>query len=109
MIQANFVKNRFGSPYKKAEFNLYYGEGIRKSDEAVEVAYEKGMIIRAGAWYTFPLADGTTDRTQGMANVIEYYKDSPVDFDYLEKRVIQSFAKVAVVEQEEDVEEPVEE
>lgn len=93
MIQANFVKNRFGSPYKKAEFKLYYGEGIRKRDEAVEVAIDLGLISRGGAWYTFPLADGTTSRLMGREAVIEYYGQNPTDFDFIEKLVIESFKK----------------
>lgn len=102
MVQANFTKNRFANPYQKAEYNLYFGEGIRKADEAVEVAYDKGFITRAGAWYTFPKADGTTDRTQGMASVIEYYKDNPEDFSSLEASVIKSFKKNVIVETPED-------
>lgn len=94
-VQANFIKHRFGSPYTKAVYKLYYGEGIRKADEAAEVALDLGIIVRGGAWYTFPLADGTTERIQGMANVIEYYKDHPLDFDNLENLVVSSFKKTA--------------
>lgn len=103
VVQANFVKNRFGSPYKKAEFKLYYGEGIRKREEAVEVAADIGIITRGGAWYTFPLADGTTSRLQGMASVQEYYDLHPEDFDHLDSLVVKSFEskREAVVEQEE--------
>lgn len=106
-VQANFTKNRFSNPYQKAEYNLYFGEGIHKSDEAVEVALDKGLITRGGAWYTFPLADGTTERTQGMANVIEYYKDHPEDFKYIEQLVINSFKKARenVVEQDDEEQE----
>lgn len=101
-VQANFLKHRFGAPYTKAEYNLYFGQGIRKSDEACEVAKDKGFITRAGAWYTFPKADGTTDRTQGMENVINYYKDNPEDFQYLENLVISSFKKEKVTEAPDD-------
>lgn len=105
-VQANFIKHRFGSPYTKAVYRLYYGEGVRKSDEACEVALDLGIITRGGAWYTFPLADGTTDRTQGMANVIQYYKDNPEDFSNLETLVINSFKKNVIVETpEEELEE----
>lgn len=96
-IQANFVKNRFGSPYKKAEFKLYYGEGIRKGEEAVEVAADLGIISRGGAWYTFPLADGTTARLQGMASVQEYYDLHPADFANLDSLVLKSFEKTKEV------------
>ena len=105
LVQANFLKHRFGAPYTKAEYNLYFGEGIRKSDEACEVAKDKGFIERRGAWYTFPKADGTTDRTQGMESVINYYRENPVDFKYLEDLVINSFKSEKVIEAEDDTDE----
>lgn len=104
VVQANFVKNRFGQPYRKAEYNLYYGEGIRKSEEAFEVAVDLGIITRGGAYYTFPLANGTTNRLMGKDNVNTYYQDNPLDFKYLEQLVVSSFKLKAtdVVEAAED-------
>lgn len=105
-VQANFIKHRFGSPYTKTVYRLYYGEGIRKADEATEVALDLGIITRGGAWYTFPLANGSTERIQGMANVIEYYKDNYLDFINLEQLVINSFKKqVQEIVEEEELEE----
>lgn len=101
-VRANFVKNRFSNPYKKCDYNLYYGEGIRKSEEACEVAKEMGIIIRAGSWYTIPLANGFTNRLQGMESVIGYYNENPIDFESLEKLVISSFTKKDIVEKTED-------
>lgn len=103
-VQANFLKHRFGAPYTKAEYNLYFGEGIRKADEAVEVARDKGFITRGGAWYTYPLADGSTERSQGIESVISYYKENEGDFKYLEDIVKESFKKTKVVETIEDEE-----
>lgn len=90
-VQMNFVKNRFANPYKKCVYDLYYGEGIRKSDEAVEVAKDLGIIVGKG-WYTFPIAEGQTERLQGLENVINWYKEHPEAFAYLEQLVINSFA-----------------
>ena len=68
-VQANFIKHRFGAPFTKAVYRLYYGEGIRRSDEAVEVAKDLGIIVGKG-WYTFPISATETERLQGIENVI---------------------------------------
>ncbi len=99
-VQANFIKHRFGAPFTKAVYRLYYGEGIRRSDEAVEVAKDLGIIVGKG-WYTFPISTTETERLQGIENVINWYKEHPEAFAYLESLVIASFKK-QVKEQEED-------
>lgn len=91
VVQANFIKNRFGHPYRKTEYKLYYGEGIRKSEEVVEVAKDLGLISRSGAWYTFPISETETERTQGMDNVINYYTSNINAFNYIESLVKDSF------------------
>ena len=98
-VQANFIKHRFGAPFTKAVYRLYYGEGIRRSDEAVEVAKDLGIIVGKG-WYTFPISATETERLQGIENVINWYKEHPEAFAYLESLVIASFKK-QVKEQEE--------
>lgn len=99
-VQANFIKHRFGAPFTKAVYRLYYGEGIRRSDEAVEVAKDLGIIVGKG-WYTFPISTTETERLQGIENVINWYKEHPEAFAYLESLVIASFKK-QVKEEEED-------
>lgn len=103
-VRANFVKNRFSNPYKKCDYNLYYGEGIRKSEEAVEVAKELGIIVGKG-WYVIPVSENETEKIQGMENVINWYEENPEAFAYLEKLVLAHFQSTPIEEQEEDLEE----
>lgn len=91
VVRANFLKNRFGSPYAKVDFNLYYGIGIKKDDELIEVAVAKGLIKQGGAWYTIYLRDGSTERTQGKNGVAAYYEENPEEFDYLRDQVLATF------------------
>lgn len=91
-IQANFIKNRFGLPFAKAVYRLVFGEGIKKDIEVVEVAKELG-IIEGKNWYTFPISATETNRLQGIQNVIDWYKENPEAFAYLENLVISSFVK----------------
>lgn len=100
-VRANFVKNRFSTPYKKVNYNLYFGEGIRKSEEAVEVAKELGIITGKG-WYVFPISETETEKRQGLENVINWYQDNPEAFKYLESLVLAYFNsnKSSVVEED---------
>lgn len=105
-IRANFLKNRFGSPYAKADFNLYYGIGIKKDDELIEVAVEKKIIKQGGAWYTITLRDGSTERAQGKNGVAAFYEEHPEEFDYLRTLVLSTFNnKVEEVEESDEDEE----
>lgn len=106
-IRANLVKTRFSSPYSKADINLYYGEGIRKGEEIIEVCIDKGIITRGGAYYTFPIDDtGETNKVMGKAGVEDFLKNNQDTKDYLEKLVIESFTKKEIKEQEETEDPP---
>ena len=102
-VRANFIKNRFSNPYKKCDYNLYYGEGIRKSEEAVEVAKELGIISGKG-WYIYPINANETGRLQGIENVINWYQENPQAFAYLESLVLNYFNNKVIEEVETDEE-----
>lgn len=87
-VRANLVKNRFGAPYRKADINIYFGKGIDKNEEILEVALNYKLITRGGAYYTIPLADGTTTRVMGKEAVANHLEANPLDKDHLEKLVI---------------------
>lgn len=107
-VQANFIKNRFGNPYAKEEYELLYGIGIPLKKEIIEVAVSLGLITKGGSWFTGPLANGDTKRMQGLSNLAEFYEDSSEDFDFLENLVKNEMKRSnsSVVEsEEEDLEE----
>jgi recombination protein RecA len=65
------VKNKIAPPFKQAEFQIMYGQGISKEAELVDLGVKQNLIDKAGAWYS---CNG--DRIgQGKANVIKYLKE----------------------------------
>lgn len=60
------VKNKMAPPFKQAEFDMSYGNGINKVGELVDLGVKFGLLEKAGAWYKFP--DGDTF-AQGRENV----------------------------------------
>jgi recombination protein RecA len=66
-------KNKVAAPFKKAEFELIYGEGISRLSEIVDLATEHGIIDKAGSWYK---RDGDTI-AQGAGNTKEWLRENP--------------------------------
>ncbi len=62
------VKNKLATPFKKAEFDIIYGEGISKYGELIDLGVEKNIIQKAGAWYSY----GDERIGQGRDAVIEF-------------------------------------
>jgi recombination protein RecA len=71
--RAKIVKNKVAPPFKQAEFDIMYGEGISKLGDLIDCAVAEKVIDKAGSWYSF---DG--DRIgQGRENVKVYLKENP--------------------------------
>ncbi|MDR1778788.1 MAG: recombinase RecA [Clostridiales Family XIII bacterium] len=71
--RAKIVKNKVAPPFKQAEFDIMYGEGISKLGDLVDCATNVNVIEKAGSWYSY---DG--DRIgQGRENVKTFLKDNP--------------------------------
>ncbi len=67
------VKNKVAPPFKKAEFDIIYGEGISRESEIIELGVQNGFIDKAGAWYSYK-----GERIgQGKENVREFLKQNP--------------------------------
>ena len=67
------VKNKVAPPFKMAEFEILYGEGISREGELIELAVDQGIIDKAGSWYSY----GSDRIGQGKENVREYLKANP--------------------------------
>ena len=64
------VKNKVSPPFKMAEFEILYGEGISREGEIIELGVDQGIIDKAGSWYSY----GNDRIGQGKENVREYLK-----------------------------------
>jgi len=67
------VKNKVAPPFKKAEFDILYNEGISKEGELIDLGIEFGIVEKSGAWYSY----GSERIGQGRDNVREFLKGNP--------------------------------
>ena len=77
------VKNKVAPPFKQAEFDIVYGQGISREGSLIDVGVEQGLIRKSGAWYTY---EGD-QLGQGKENVRSFLRDNPDLADEIEKRI----------------------
>jgi recombination protein RecA len=72
-VKAKVVKNKVAAPFKTAEFDIYYNEGISKSGDALRVALDRGLIKQTGSYFTF----NGEKMGQGTEGAKTYLKEHP--------------------------------
>jgi recombination protein RecA len=77
------VKNKLAAPFKQAEFDMLYGEGISREGGLIDMGVEQGFVRKAGAWYTY---EGD-QLGQGKENARAFLRDNPDLADELEKKI----------------------
>jgi recombination protein RecA len=81
------VKNKVAPPFKQAEFDIYFNEGISKVGELIDLGVAKGIVDKSGAWYSY-----SGNRIgQGRENVKEYLKSNPDISKEIEAKIIEAF------------------
>ena len=84
------VKNKVAPPFREAEFDIMYGEGISRLGEVVDVGIELDIIDKAGAWFTV-----CGQRVQGKDAVKKYLAENPDKCAEVEEQIKQNFHKLA--------------
>ena len=87
--RAKVVKNKVAPPFKEAEFDIMFGEGISKTGEIVDIATKLGIINKAGAWYSY----GDIRLGQGRDNTKEYFATNPEVAKEVEDKVFAAIEK----------------
>ena len=84
--RAKVVKNKVAPPFKEAEFDVMYGQGISRMGELLDLAVKLNIVQKSGAWFSY------NDKRlgQGRDNVKEYFKNTPDLALEIEKKVIES-------------------
>ncbi|SOD74132.1 recombination protein RecA [Jatrophihabitans sp. GAS493] len=77
------VKNKVAPPFKQAEFDIVYGQGISREGSLIDVGVEQGLVKKSGAWYTYE----TDQLGQGKENARTFLRDNPDLADEIEKRI----------------------
>ena len=80
--RAKIVKNKVAPPFKEAEFDIIYGEGISKIGEIIDLGVKLDLIDKAGAWFTVG-----EQRLQGRDSVKTYLQENPEIADELEAQI----------------------
>ena len=82
--RAKVIKNKVAPPFKEAEFDIVYGEGISRLGEVVDVGVRVGVIDKAGAWFT---CNG--ERLQGRDAVKDYLANNPDVQELVEQQIME--------------------
>jgi recombination protein RecA len=77
------VKNKVAPPFREAEFDVMYGEGISKTGDLLDLGVEKRIVEKSGAWFAY----GGERLGQGRENAKQFLKDNPEVFKSIDEKV----------------------
>ena len=81
--RAKVVKNKVAPPFREAEFDIMYGEGISKEGELIALGVQLGLVEKSGSWFSM----GETRLGQGRDNAKNYFKEHPEEAQALETEI----------------------
>jgi len=88
--RAKVVKNKMAPPFKQAEFDIMYGEGISKAGDLLDMGVEAGVIEKSGSWYSY-----SAERIgQGRENVKTFFKDNTDIYEEILTKVKETIGLV---------------
>ncbi|OZG63422.1 DNA recombination/repair protein RecA [Bifidobacterium lemurum] len=89
------VKNKMAPPFKSAEFDVLYGEGISREGSVLDMAIQVGVVKKSGSWFTY---EGD-QLGQGRENVRRFLKDNPAVTEEIENKVKMEFGLIEPTDQ----------
>ncbi len=98
-VRAKIVKNKMAPPFRLAEFDIMFGEGISREGSLLDVAVEQGIVRKSGAWYSYD----DDQLGQGREAAKRFLRENPEVAMQLQDRVLQA---VGLLETDEDEAEP---
>jgi len=90
-VKVRVVKNKLAPPFKKAEFDIIFGEGISRLGEIIDLATEKDIIKKSGSWFSY----GDTRLGQGRDAVKQLLRDNPELTAEIERKIIASLQETS--------------
>ncbi|MDP9241337.1 MAG: intein-containing recombinase RecA [Actinomycetota bacterium] len=97
------VKNKMSAPFKQAEFDIVYGQGISREGSLIDVGVEQGLVRKSGAWFTY---EGD-QLGQGKENARAFLRDNPDLANEIEKKIKERLGIVPTVDADIPVPPPV--
>jgi len=86
-VRVKVVKNKVAPPFKQAEFDIYFNEGISRTGEIIDLGVGKNIIEKSGAWYSY---DGNRIG-QGRENCRQYLRTNPEIASEIESRILEAY------------------
>ncbi len=93
------VKNKVAPPFKQAEFDIIYGQGISREGSIIDMGVENGIVRKSGSWFTY---EGD-QLGQGKENVRNFLRDNPELADEIETKILM---KLGIIEDEAEEQKP---
>ena len=84
-VKVKVVKNKVAPPFRLAEFDIMYGEGISKVGELIDIGVDQGIVNKSGSWFSY----GDTKLGQGRDAVKGLLRDNPELADEIEAKIIE--------------------
>ena len=88
------MKNKVAPPFKVAEFDIMYGEGISKNGEIIDLGVSADIVEKSGAWYAY----NGQKIGQGRENAKKFLKDNPQIADEIEKKIRTSTSLLSAIQ-----------
>ena len=88
-VRVKVIKNKVAPPFREAEFDIVYGEGISKAGNILDMAVNMDIVEKSGSWFSY----NGNRIGQGRENVKKYLKENPEILADVEKKVRANFAK----------------
>ena len=88
------VKNKVAPPFREAEFDVMYGEGISRTGDLIDLAVDKRIVEKSGAWFAY----GGERLGQGRENAKQFLKENPDICRAIEDRVRRELGLVRETE-----------
>lgn len=88
--RAKVVKNKMAPPFKEAEFDIMYGQGISREGELLDLAVKLNVVDKAGSWFSY----GDQKLAQGRDKVKEYFKLNPSIMKEIENKTLEKYNKM---------------
>ncbi len=86
-VRVKVIKNKVAPPFKQAEFEIYFNEGISRTGELLDLGVNKSLVEKAGSWYSY----AGTRIGQGRENAKDYLKQNPQAAGTLEASVREAY------------------
>jgi recombination protein RecA len=90
-VRVKVVKNKVAPPFRKAEFEITFGEGISKVAELLDLAVDYELVKKSGSWFSYK----DSKLAQGREATIAILKDNPELCDELEAQIMEKLADQA--------------